>query len=508
LEMLSATTTRQPVFSLCRALRLSSCLLITALPLRGAQSSGDFANSITAALRADDYNQALQLARVAIEHSPKDAEILTLEAMALTGLGRNPQALAAYDTALGISPNYLPALEGAAQIEYNAGSNRAVALLDRILKIHPQDPTAQAMLGVLAYKGGDCPAAVEHFRASGEVVFSKSAAIERYGFCLMRLNRAKDAIPVYQRAVAAEPEDSRARLHLAAAQYVADQPHDAIATLRPVLDGGNASAEILDVASAAYEKTGDTPRAVELLRQAIVLKPDNPKYYLAFSTLCFDHASFQVGIDMLNVGLRQLPSSAPLYVARGILYIQLGDFEKGQADFEMAERLDPRQAFSSESESLTKLQQSNLDEALRTVRARLRNHPDDAFLRYLLAEVLDREGAAAGSPQFGEAVESLSVAIRLQPDLILARDLLSGFYLKGGNLDKAIEQSRAALRYDPSDQVALYHLTQALRKSGRREEIPELLKRLAALRQDSRKQEALRNQYKLVEIPESEENKR
>jgi hypothetical protein len=53
------------------------------------------------------------------------------------------------------------------------------------------------------------------------------------------------------------------------------------------------------VASSAYERMGNTPRAVETLRQAIVSDPTRNILYLHFADLCFAHSSFQVGIDML-----------------------------------------------------------------------------------------------------------------------------------------------------------------------------------------------------------------
>jgi hypothetical protein len=55
------------------------------------------------------------------------------------------------------------------------------------------------------------------------------------------------------------------------------------------------------------------------------------------------------------------------------------------------------------------------------------------------------------------------------------------------------------LNSDPKDQTALYHLIQALRKSERTEGIPDLLKKLAALRIEGTKDEAERNRFKLVE---------
>jgi hypothetical protein len=45
----------------------------------------------------------------------------------------------------------------------------------------------------------------------------------------------------------------------------------------------------------------------------------------------------------------------------------------------------------------------------------------------------------------------------------------------------------------------VYHLIQALRKTGDKTELPDLLKRLAELRQEANKQEEQRNRYKLLE---------
>ena len=77
--------------------------------------------------------------------------------------------------------------------------------------------------------------------------------------------------------------------------------------------------------------------------------------------------------------------------------------------------------------------------------------------------------------------------------------MLAKLYLQAGNILRPSTQCRKALELDPKDQAALYHLIQALRKSGKKSEIPELLKRLALLRQDATKEEREQYRYKLVE---------
>jgi tetratricopeptide (TPR) repeat protein len=497
----SARLRRPEILRVARNVIVLFLLTISAVATKAAAQTGADAASIGAiqsALRAGNNEQALTLVHAQLQAWPKDVRLWSLEGIALTHLGRNREALTAYDKALAISPDYLAALEGAAELEYKAGSNRAVPLLQRILKVRPDEPTTHAMLAALAYKKHDCPTAVEHFQKSGPVLSSQPTALEEYGACLMELQKLDQALPVFEQILTLQPNDPHARYNLAVVQLTAQHSADAVNTLQPLLDQSAPDPDVLDLASTAYEDTGDTPRAVSLLRQAIVANPQNVKYYVDFAALSFKHESFQVGVEMIDAGLARLPKAAPLYIARGILYIQMGQFEKGQSDFEAANKLDPGQASAAVAEGLAQMQASNLDQALKTVVAELKAHPDDAFLHYLKAEIISQGGPAVGTPEFNEAVKAASRAVQLQPDFPLARNVLGNLYLQSGQNDRAVEQCRAVLRENPNDQIAVYHLLLALRKTNDpKGEVPGLVKRLAELRAQSQQQEASTNRYKL-----------
>ena len=162
-------------------------------------------------------------------------------------------------------------------------------------------------------------------------------------------------------------------------------------------------------------------------------------------------------------------------------------------------------------QGLADLQLNHLAQAEEDLRSRLRKAPNDAFLWYLLSETLKREGAAAGSAQFQEAVRSAERAVQLQPNFPLARNLLGRFYSDEGRTDDAIRQSRWAYEGDPtgqSAQTALYHLILALRKAGKQEEIGPLARKLADLREKARAKETAERRYALVEVSPSELEKR
>jgi len=485
------------MFGVQKTAVLLAPILILSIAL--AQSAQDRITPIAAALRNQQFDQALALLHSALQQSPGNSELWTMQGVAYAGRGQKKEALSSFRSALKISPDNIPALQGAAQIEYEAGSPAGVPLLQHLLRLRPKDATTNAMLAVLEYQEGNCKAAVQYFAAAGAQFDSKPEALHAYATCLVRLKRFDEAVGVFKKSVAFNPGDRQERQLLASIQLMAHKPQDALETLDPLLSGNTADAGTLDLASAAYEDAHDTEKAVESLRQAIFLDPQNVNFYLDFAAISATHQSFQVGINVVNDGIGLQPKAAPLYFARGVLYVQLAEYDKAQADFEKAYELDPTQSLSVAAQGLAAVQQNDLSHALADVQEKLAQRPADPILLYLQADVLSQQGAAPGSPEFQTAMRSAKKAVALRPTLGPARSVLAKLYLQAGQYPEAAVQSRKALELDPKDQTALYHLIQALRKTDKKSDIPELLKRLALLRQEATNDEREQYRYKLVE---------
>ena len=203
--------------------------------------------------------------------------------------------------------------------------------------------------------------------------------------------------------------------------------------MQPLLQAGNPTADTLELAATAYEDSKDTPQAVASIRQAILLDPHNANLYVDFANISSAHDSFQVGIDVVSDGIVQLPKSAPLYLARGVLYVQLAQYDKAEADFEKAHELDPTQSLSSAAQGLLAAQENDLDRALVTVQSKLARTPKDAVLLYLRADFLSQKGVEPGTPDFQLAMRSAQQAVSLQPDLSGVRTVLAKLYLQEGN---------------------------------------------------------------------------
>jgi len=477
---------------------ISIAVWILLSPFVAAQTGDARTAEIANALHDQKYEQALQLLSVALKESPNDSQLLTMQGVAYAGRGREQEALRSFRQALSASPDNVFALQGAAQIEYDAGNAAGVPLLEHLLRLRPGDVTSHGMLAVLEYQQGDCQRAVAHFEKASALFASQAPALHAYATCLARLKRYDQAADVFQKSLALNPGDGRERLVLASIQMMAHTPQDALTTLDPLL-AVNPDALTLELASAAYEASHNTDKAVDALRQAILIDPRNVNLYVDLAAIAEMHQSFQVGINAVNDGLKLLPDAAPLYFARGVLYVQLDANDKAEADFERAYQLDPNQSLSVAAQGLAAIQRNDLSGALADVQTKLAQRPNDPILLYMQADVLTQQGATPGSPEFQTALRSAKRSVALRPGLGPAHSVLAKLYLQADQYSGAAVQCRKALEIDPKDQTALYHLIQALRKTDKKAEIPDLLKRLSQLRQDATKDERELYRYKLVE---------
>ncbi|MBS1804127.1 MAG: tetratricopeptide repeat protein [Acidobacteria bacterium] len=463
-----------------------------------AQAPDRRVSSITAALRDENYELALQLIRAALADSPASSELWTMQGVAFKGSNRPKEALASFRKALKLSPNNMIALRGAAQIAVDQGDAAGIPILEHILKLDPNDRTSHAMVAVLEYQQGDCTAALPHFEKAASVFEQRPAGLRAYAACLVKQKRFDDAIAVFSRTLEADPENAQERRVLAAVQLMGQHPEAAITTISPLLSA-TPDPQTLELASQAYEQAHETEKAVDYLRQAILLNPNDVNLYLEFAAIAEKHQSLQVGINVVNDGINLQPEAAALYFARGMLYVQLSEYDKAQSDFDRAYQLDPKSSLSAAAQGLTAVQQNDFTKALAGIQEKLRTRPNDPILLYMQADILTEQDPKPGSTEFNTALNSARRAVALKPSLGPAHAVLAKLYMSAEHYPEAVRESRKAFQADPADQTALYHLVRALRKTDQKGEIPGLLKQLAVLRQQANSKKREENRVKLVE---------
>jgi tetratricopeptide (TPR) repeat protein len=444
-------------------------------------------------LQRHEYQQSLTQVNDLLKAAPQDCRLLSLRGMALSGMQKPVEAVESFKDALGHCPNDLLALEGAAQIEYAQHGQDAVELLRRILNLHPGDVTANAMLASFYRASGECEKALPHFAATAQMFSDRPRYQQAYAYCLADTAHYKRAAANYVQVVNRRPDEA-ARFNLALVQWKLHENSSALASLCPLLKNPQQES-VMTLGARLAEDTGDTPLAVKLLRAAIAKSPKNAMNYLEFAQIAFHHRSPQVGIDMLNTGLTQLPNAAQLYLARGVLEVQLSQFHAAIADFQQAHRLAPQLSLAMDAMGIMESQQYKQRTALTLYRREAKAHPSDSLLQYLYAEALFESGSSQDARS--EAIAAARKSVELDPDYAPARDLLALLYLRANDPRKAVREAQAALKIHPMDDVALYHEIMAYRRLGQPAKVRALVQRLAVVRRDESEQQKTQQRYVL-----------
>jgi tetratricopeptide (TPR) repeat protein len=465
-----------------------ACLVTAQTPAPGAEQ-------VIEMLRVGEYQQALNAADHLLTQTPHDCRILSLRGIALKSLNRGDEAAESFRQALHYCPNDMLALEGAAEVEYARRQPDAEELLKRILAIRPTDETANAMLATYYQMHHACQSALPHFEAGRVLLASHPKMVQGYAYCLAETNHYQQAADAYRSILAAAPNPA-ARYDLALMQWKLHDTKGALDTLQPLL-AGDVDEPVLAFGSRLAEETGDTPHAVGWLRQAILKAPRDVENYLEFAQIAFNHHSFQVGIDMLNVGLKQSPNAAPLYVARGVLEVQLSEADKAMADFKRAHDLAPQLSLAMDAIGIVESQKYNPAAAQELFRRQAQLHPNDSLLEYLYAEALADSDSTPESAQ--KAIDAAERSVSLDPRYAPARDLLSLLWLRVNQPTRALQEAEAALKIQPNDDAALYQEIMARRRLGQRQGMQKLVQQLVAMRSQNAQRQRASHHYQLEE---------
>jgi len=121
----------------------------------------------TTATSARSPDALLAELKLRLEQNPTDREGWAILANAMMSLGKYAQAVGAYEKLYALTGDDPEVLVGYADaltmLEEGALNDRAITLLDRALKINPEQPQALWLAGMAAEARGDLPGALEHW---------------------------------------------------------------------------------------------------------------------------------------------------------------------------------------------------------------------------------------------------------------------------------------------------------------------------------------------------------
>jgi Flp pilus assembly protein TadD len=483
-----------------------------------AQAQANYEQAETL-VRSGQVDQAIVILREALQGDRQNLKALNLLGIALTTKGDLAAANQEYNQALRINPRFVPALKNLAVNELSEKRfTDAQRHLTAALALSPTDPMIHAELGKLAYSRHDFRSAVSHLGQSGNLlrepavasllieseleIDQQQRALEQLGqlddkhlshrtrftlgLALARHELYGQAIPFFQQVSAAYPESYDAAFNLAICYVQTKQFTAAIDSLRALADRGKKTAELDNLLAEAYLGNDQVQPAIDALREATRLAPEDENNYIDLATLCTDHDAYELGLEVIEVGLHYHPQSDRLIFQRGVIEAMTNHFDLADRDFQLASRLAPEKNLSYVGQGVSYLQRGNVQQAIKSLRQRTKAKPNDSVLQYLLGEALIRSGASPGDDTFNEARLALEKSVMLNPKFPAAQVDLGKIYLKENRLDEAVKHLEQARTLDPKDRAAYSQLAIVYRRKGNGEMATTMLAELNKLNDEER----------------------
>lgn len=304
------------------------------------------------ALRRGANEEALAMARAAVEDSPQSAQPLLWLAMALTASGRREDALAAIDKGIVLDP------EDAGLHVHRAGllldAREIVAAKDALQKTVALDPNqldAYLMQAQIALASGDVDEAERQARLAARVAPDHPWTLALFSLVALRRDEPDRALSLASDAAKAAPDDRRVLLALALA-YVAKGHHafaeqafrklveadavndgirlmlaqslhaqerwqDALDALLPLLaDSAKPTPPILRLAADLGLRSGRGIEAKDWSRRALLAMPDRPENLEAFLRTWRRKEDLAQACVILDEAISQAPATSGLWHAR------------------------------------------------------------------------------------------------------------------------------------------------------------------------------------------------
>jgi tetratricopeptide (TPR) repeat protein len=495
------------------------CLLATGILNAQTAAYVEAKNAIV----AGHWSDALSVTERLLKSNLRDVNALNLKGLALTGRGDLQLADQVFEEALQIAPNFPDARKNLAVNQLalkqpaDAEKNFTIAL-----KVTPHDPMLHMYLGEIAFRRKEYRVASDHFETV-KAFWDKDARLPvMMAECDFNLGRPSDGLrllttvdstklnPIWQfhggMLLANQQEFAAAIPFFEAARVGYPQPYDvlynlglcyietkksdqAIAVLSELRSGGNKTAELDNLLAEAYESNQQTQQAIELLREATQLAPQDEKNYVDLGMLCADHNAYDLGLEVVQVGLHYLPDSDALLMQRAVIYAMNGRYEDSEKDFLAASHNSAVRDPAYAGLGLTYIQQGDVAQAVTVLRARAKNNSENAAVQYLLGEALIRTGIGPTDPAYAEALAALEKSVRLNPRFVHSRVDLAKLYLMRNKNQEAIAQLRTAIALDPTKVQAFAALGTALRKEGKMEEAAPMFAKVRELNEYKRNHE-------------------
>jgi Flp pilus assembly protein TadD len=493
--------------------------------------SGSYEQALSL-IQQQQFEPGIVILRKILEGAPNEIKVHNLLGIALTVTGKIEEANHHFEKAIALNPRFSPAIKNLAINHMKLNQvEKARARFMQLIEFGSEDPVVHLGLAEIHFQNKQYADAVKYYLGGRDLVFKDPRTLLNYATSCVEANHPQKATEVLDKF----PAEADALSHFEAGSlFVRLEKYDraagqfelarkagyqepypvtfnltlahlknlnyksAISVAQEFLASGNKKAELYNLLAQAYEGNGQTVEAYNALRTATQLEPKEVSNYLDLATLCVDHANYDLGLEIVGIGINNIPQSDRLYFQRGTLLAIKGQSAEAARDFETASKLSPQNNLPYVARGLVMLELGQSTQAIDLLRERVTGNPDDHLILYVIGEAINRSGPANGSTEENEAIQALEKSVHINPAFAASRATLGKLLLRRGEVDRAIKELEKAIELDPEESSSLYQLAVAYRKKGNQARAKELFTKVEQAKTESREQFMKRTLLRLV----------
>lgn len=377
----------------------------------------------------------------AVAADPTALGVLRLKGDLLFAHTQLPEAERAYEELVATYP-FVPHVLRLSYVRSALGKNEeAIKDVERVLKVAPQHAGANHLRALAAYRTQDYKTAKFHIDQALTYFplhpqFQLLAGATNYA-----LGQNEQALRYFERYIAREPSDDRARRMMGATLLRLGNAEAAREVLKPLEAKQSADsaddAQLLSLIGTAAIRSGDLESGRSYLEQLVEMQPDNAK------------ARAQLGV----------------------VQVALGEAEEGISDLEKSLEQDPELDSALISLIVTYLRERQFDRALEVARRLQESSPDNAQAHTLVGI------SQAGLGDIDGATQTFEQALKINPGDPTAAVNLASIKTAQGKMDEAYNLYNQVLEQNPDHLGAMLRLARLEKQRDRRTEELAVLER-------------------------------
>jgi len=304
------------------------------------------------------------------------------------------------------------------------------------------------------------------------------------GIALARSGKFREAIPYFLGARGQVRNDYAVNFNLALCYLGTGQYPLAIELLNELRRSGGENADVENLLVQALLASRQPKEAVAAFERGARLAGKNEKFYVYIVEACMDNGYYDMGLKVVETGLRLLPRSPRLTFEHGMLLAELDLLDEAQRELQRVTELAPESDVAYIAAAQKNLMEGNVAEAVRVAHEGIRKGNRHFMLLALYGEAIMRSGVEPGTQEFARAHAALEQAVSDHPTYPGARISLGKLYLMENRVNEAVAQLNAARELDPRNPAVYSNLAAAYRQRGDTEHAEEMLAILAKLNQE------------------------